>query len=150
MGQEVRYNGSSLALNSQILDRWLSEDRVISSCPEMDGGMDTPRAPAEINEGEGSDVLEGYSRVKDINGGDFTDYFIRGAEHALALCRTYNIKVAVLAEGSPSCGSSLIYNGRFEGIKKAGAGVTAALLRHQGILVFSQHTIEEADEALYC
>lgn len=149
LGREVRYNGSSLALSSQILDRWLSEDRIFPSCPEVDGGMLIPRAPAEITEGEGSDVLAGRSCVVDINGLDVTEYFVRGAERALNLCREHNIKVAVLADGSPSCGSSLIYNGRFEAVKKAGAGVTAALLRQQGIQVFTQHSIKEADSAFH-
>jgi uncharacterized protein YbbK (DUF523 family) len=148
LGREVRYNGSSLALHSQILDRWLSEDRLIPSCPELDGGMDIPRAPAEIKGREGIDVLEGQSCVVDINGADVTEYFVRGAKTALALCQAHNIKVAVLADGSPSCGSSSIYNGCFEGIKKAGAGVTAALLRQNGIQVFSQHSMKEADAAL--
>ncbi|MBF9016344.1 MULTISPECIES: DUF523 domain-containing protein [unclassified Oceanispirochaeta] len=149
LGWEVRYNGSSLALSSQILDRWLLEDRILPSCPEVDGGMVIPRAPAEITEGEGLDVLEGRSCVADINGLDVTEYFVRGAETALKLCREHNIKVAVLADGSPSCGSSLIYNGRFEAVKNAGAGVTAALLRQHGIQVFTQHSIKEADSALH-
>lgn len=150
LGQKIRYNGSSLALKSQILDRWLCEGRIIPSCPERDGGMGTPRAPAEIKGTEGFDVFEGLSCVVDINGVDVTDYFVRGARTALKLCRAYDIKIAVLAEGSPSCGSNLIYNGNFEGIKKPGAGVTAALLRKNNIQVFSQYSLEEADKALCC
>ena len=65
--------------------------------------------------------------------------------------RTYkknDINVAVLAEFSPSCGSSSIYNGNFTGIKVKGAGVTAALLAHNGIKVFNQYQLKEANKLL--
>lgn len=148
LGQEVRYNGGSLPLSSPVLERWLAEDRIVPSCPELEGGMSIPRAPAEISEGEGFHVLEGSSSVSDNSGLNVTESFVRGAEAALALCRANHIKIAVLADGSPSCGSSLIYNGRFEGVKKTGAGVTAALLRQEGIQVFTQYSLEDAAAAL--
>ncbi|MDN3685529.1 DUF523 domain-containing protein [Vibrio sinaloensis] len=55
----------------------------------------------------------------------------------------------MLAEGSPSCGSSKkIYDGTFNGIKIDGSGVAAALLERNGIKVYSQHTIAKLQEAL--
>lgn len=150
LGDRVRYNGGALTVNHEILERWKRDDLILSCCPEVDAGMSTPRAPAEISSGGGTDVLAGKATVRDANGLDVTEYFLRGAEAALALCLENHIKVAVLAEGSPSCGSSLIYNGRFEGIKTDGAGVTAALLRQNGIQVFSQHSLEEADRLFSC
>ncbi|MBM5073449.1 DUF523 domain-containing protein, partial [Vibrio parahaemolyticus] len=69
-------------------------------------------------------------------------------ENALELCKKQQIKYAILAEGSPSCGSSKIYDGTFNGIKIDGSGVTTALLERNGIKVFSQHTIAKLREAL--
>ncbi|MEI8634166.1 DUF523 domain-containing protein [Vibrio sp. PP-XX7] len=82
------------------------------------------------------------------DGIDITTQFIVGAENVLELCQQQQIKYAVLAEGSPSCGSSKIYDGTFSGIKINGSGVTAALLKSKGIKVFSQHTIAELRSVL--
>tara|TARA_B110000008_G_C16563943_1_gene401414 strand:+ start:274 stop:483 length:210 start_codon:yes stop_codon:yes gene_type:complete len=66
----------------------------------------------------------------------------------LALCKAYEIDIAVLAEFSPSCGSSSVYSGDFSGTKVNGAGVTAALLTSNGIKVFSQHQLNEANKVI--
>ena len=110
--------------------------------------MSIPRAPAEISCGSGRDVLEGRAFVLDKTGQDVTDYFMTGASLALVLCEKYDIKIAILTESSPSCGSTTIYDGRFEGTRIAGAGVTAALLQEKGIRVFNQFSISAADELL--
>nr|WP_325050683.1 DUF523 domain-containing protein [Pseudoalteromonas sp. T1lg10] len=75
------------------------------------------------------------------DGIDVTHQFIVGAKNALKLCQEQQIKYAVLAEGSPSCGNAKIYDGTFSGTKVDGLGVTAALLEREGIRVFSQYTI---------
>lgn len=75
------------------------------------------------------------------DGIDVTEHFVAGAQNTLKLCQQQQIKYAILAEGSPSCGSSKIYDGTFNGIKIDGSGVTTALLESEGIKVFSQHTI---------
>ena len=77
-----------------------------------------------------------------------TNEFLAGASIALNLCRKFDIDVAVLAEFSPSCGSSAIYDGSFLGKKVPGMGVTTALLREHDIQVFSQYEIEQANKAL--
>ncbi|MDP5291992.1 DUF523 domain-containing protein [Oceanimonas sp. CHS3-5] len=141
MGVPVRYNGKSLGLQPDDLV-WLKQRfNLMTFCPEVSAGLPTPRAPAEIKGGEGADVLLGAARVQDNTGVDQTAAFVRGAEQALAFCRAHNIRYAILAEASPSCASSTIYNGRFSGEKIPGQGVTAALLRRHGICVASQHTI---------
>lgn len=143
MGAPVRYNGKSLGLQPDDL-AWLQRHFAIKTlCPELAGGLPVPRAPAEIAGGEGADVLAGNVRILDNTGVDQTSAFVRGAEQTLAFCRQYHIRHAILAEASPSCGSSVIYNGRFRGEKIAGQGVTAALLRRHGIMVVSQHGIAE-------
>lgn len=148
LGNKVRYDGNAMSLSAKILDEWVSSGRVISVCPEVDAGMSVPRAPAEILGGDGHDVLSGVGVVVDNTGMDVTAYFSKGARAALALCDKHNISVAVLTENSPSCGSSAIYDGRFSNQKINGVGVTTALLRSNGIDVFSQHNIENANKAL--
>ena len=148
LGDKVRYDGQSLLTSSRILKEWIDEGRVISICPEVSSGMSIPRAPAEINGGDGYDVLSGKISVIENNGHIVTENFLRGANNALVLCKKNEIDVAVLAEFSPSCGSSSVYSGDFSGTKVNGAGVTAALLTSHGIKVFSQHQLNEANKTL--
>lgn len=148
LGHRVRYDGRARTLEDGIVDRWLAEGRVVSVCPEVDSGMGVPRKPSEIVGGEGRDVLAGRAAVFDVDGGEVTSFFEQGARIALALCEQHDIKVAILTDASPSCGSSSIYDGSFSGTKAGGAGVTTALLRTHGIRVFSEREIVEASKAL--
>jgi len=154
LGRPVRYDGRHLAVKASLLDRaltqWQEEGRVVSVCPEVDAGMSIPRAPAEISGGNALGVIAGSAKVVDNEGDDLSAYFIEGASIALALCQKYNVKIAMLTEFSPSCGSSAIYDGRFTDHKIPGAGVTATLLQQHGIKVFSQHELVEASRALEC
>jgi len=121
---------------------WLqSSVELVVFCPEISSGLPIPRAPAEIIAGNGIDVLVGSSSVVGNDGIDVTEQFVAGAHNTLKLCQQQQIKYAILAEGSPSCGSSKIYDGTFSGNKIDGSGVTSALLESEGIKVFSQHTI---------
>lgn len=149
LGKRVRYDGGSLAVTDQIVEQWLSEGRVISVCPEVEAGMSIPRKPAEILGGSGAQVLKGEADVVEKNGDKVTREFLAGACIALDLCNKFNIEIAVLAEFSPSCGSSAIYDGSFSGKKTPGMGVTAALLRQHGVQVFNQHEIADANKAIH-
>ncbi|WP_211218131.1 DUF523 domain-containing protein [Marinobacter daepoensis] len=148
LGKRVRYDGGSLSVDDQIVETWRTEGRIVSVCPEVEAGMTIPRTPAEILGGSGGNVLDGDAAVVDKSGKVVTDEFIAGASVALELCQTFNIDIAILAESSPSCGSSVIYDGGFSGTKIPGMGVTAALLRQHGVQVFSQHEIALAYEAM--
>ena len=148
LGKRVRYDGKTLTVAQEILQAWLHEGRVVSVCPEVDAGMSIPRPPAEIVSGDGSEVLAGSSSVLANTGADVSHYFLKGANLALDLCKEHKILIAILTEGSPSCGSSLIHDGTFSAAKKAGEGVTTALLRQNGIAVFNQHQLTEASDAL--
>jgi len=133
LGAPVRYDGRDKKSDHPILQRWLDEGRVVSVCPEMLGGLGTPRPPAEI---------DGSGRVVTDEGIDVTEAFNAGA-HAVA---AHEPLVAVLKDGSPSCGSSFVYDGTFSKTRVVGgAGVTAALLRARGVAVFSEEQIEAAD-----
>lgn len=149
LGQPVRYNGSAKDAPGDVLARWQREGRVVPVCPELAGGFAVPRPPAEIVAGAtGEDVLAGTARVIDDTGRDVTDPFILGARQALALARQHGCVYAVLTDGSPSCGSGVIYDGSFQGRRQAGMGVTTALLRAHGIQVFAQDGIAALDALL--
>jgi uncharacterized protein YbbK (DUF523 family) len=149
LGHKVRYDGGDKACNSDILERWLKQGRVLAICPEVAGGLPTPRPPAEIENAKGGvQVLRGAARVIEDTGHDVTPQFVAGAQAALRLAQAKGVRLAVLKEGSPSCGSGLVYDGSFSGRTMPGAGVTAALLRENGIFVFSELQIQQAQAQL--
>ena len=139
LGAPVRYNGKDKKSGSPILERWVREGRVVSACPEVLGGLGTPRAPSEIV------PINGLRRVAANTGRDVTVEFERGAALAFEQALANDVRVAVLKEGSPSCGSAWTYDGTFTGTRVAGEGVTTALLRSKGIHVFSEDQIDAAD-----
>ncbi len=130
LGLKTRYDGGD-ALSPEALNL-LKDMLPIPACPEQLGGLSTPRPRAEITTGDGSDVLDGRSRVADENGKDVTGPFLRGAEAILNIARLCGAKKAFLKEKSPSCGLSLICRGA-ECIP--GSGVAAALLKREGLKV---------------
>lgn len=148
IGQPVRYDGSAATVKSAILDRWIREGRLVSFCPEVAGGFPVPRPPAEIAGAGGSAVLQGEARVVDESGRDVTTYFVDGAHAALRTALDQDVRLAVLKDGSPSCGSSFIHDGGFAGSLIPGMGVTTALLESHGIRVFSEQQIQKADDYL--
>lgn len=149
LGEAVRYNGGDKRCNDNILQQWVEEGRVISICPEVAGGLGIPRLPAEIVNGVGGlNVLVGAAKVINSAAKDVTAEFVKGAECALKLANSKNIRIAVLKEGSPSCGTSFIYDGTFTATKIFNLGVTAALLEQSGIQVFSENQLAEADKLI--
>lgn len=149
LGHPVRYDGGASGPYAQLA-RWQDEGRVVALCPEVAGGLPTPRAPAEIPGGQGADVLAGRVPVVDVTGADVSAAFLAGAQVALQLVRRHGIKVAILKANSPSCGNLETYDGSFSGIRVAGEGVTAALLRREGVQVFSELQLAEAALLLRC
>lgn len=106
---------------------------VIPVCPELDSGMSLPRDPSEIQK-DGS--------VKSVKGQDVTSFYVKGAQMALKAAQKFNIKIAVLKDRSPSCGSSFIHDGLFTGAVIKGQGLTSKLLRQNGIEVISEEQLE--------
>ncbi|AIQ76065.1 MULTISPECIES: 2-thiouracil desulfurase family protein [Paenibacillus] len=135
-GMKVRYNGTD-CLDEKI-QKLLNENQAIAVCPELLGGFSTPREPAEIVGGDGEAVLAGTAKVVDRSGIDVTELYLKGAYITLEKAQEVSATMVVLKENSPSCGSTMIYNGEFKGKKIAGNGVTAALLRKNGIEVTSE------------
>ncbi|MDM8517424.1 DUF523 domain-containing protein [Desulfobacterales bacterium HSG16] len=149
VGEPVRYNGLakttiSKTSDNEILRTWLSKGRLVPVCPEIKGGLLVPRNPAEIIGEDGYAVIAEKGRIIDNSGEDVTLEFTAGAYRTWELAEQENVGLAIMTDGSPSCGSSYIYDGSFTGTRKNGAGVTAALLEKNGIRVFSQHRISSA------
>ena len=140
LGELVRYNGEIKELLHPLLLKWQDEKRLISFCPEVSGGLPTPRPPAEIQSSSG--------KVITSSGKNVSNAFLRGANNALSVCVEHDIKYALLKESSPSCGSNTIYDGSFTQTKVNGQGVTTRLLRENGIKVFSEINIEELADLL--
>lgn len=144
LGAPVRYHGGSAPVESPLLRRWAEEGRLVPVCPEVEGGLTTPRPPAEVR--SGGDL--GRRLVATRDGRDVTEQFTAGASHALQLARRHGIRMAILKDGSPSCGSRAIYDGTFSGSLVEGEGITTAALRAAGIRVFSESEIEAAADYL--
>lgn len=130
-GRACRFDGS--ASSDSEVARLMAEGRAVLVCPEVDGGLGTPRPPAEIVGGDGVDVLAGRARVVTEAGDDVTDAYLRGAERALEEARRVGATRAILKARSPSCGKGAVYDGSFTRSLAPGDGVTAALLRANGI-----------------
>lgn len=145
VGFKVRYHGGDASCNSQIIDKWKQEGRIVSICPEVSAGLPIPRPSSEIVYGTAVDVLNGNAKVFTHTGLDRTDAFIKGAFKALSLAKRFNIKIAVLKKDSPSCGNATVYDGNFSGKTIPGSGVTAQLLNDHGIRVFNELELNEAD-----
>jgi uncharacterized protein YbbK (DUF523 family) len=118
--------------------------RLVPVCPEVLGGLTTPRPAAEIQggSGDGADVLAGRAVVTNVAGGDVTAAYRRGAEEAVRIARAAGATRAVLKARSPSCGASAVYDGTFSRRLVPGQGVTAAALRAAGIEVCSDEEAE--------
>jgi len=136
LGLCVRYNAKTLPIHPHLA-ALAAQGRAIPYCPEVAGGLPTPRPPAECPTG-GEAVLAGIGQVINDEGQDLTSHFLAGARMALQTAQELQLETAVLKEGSPSCGSAYIYDGSFSGKRVQGMGVTAALLRQAGITVFSE------------
>ena len=133
LGVSCRYDGNSKPNENVIAlkDRY----NIIPVCPEIMGGLPTPRTASEI---QGCQVVMG-------DGTNVTKEYRKGAEEVLRLCRLFGCKRAVLKEKSPSCGCGKVYDGTFSGKLIDGNGITAKLLMENGIEVFGETGIMNLD-----
>ena len=132
LGIRCKYSGGANPCLAVIQAVKAGRHRLIPVCPECLGGLAIPRQPSE----------RVGDRVLSRTGEDVTAQYERGAQAALALAKLYGCTAAILKERSPSCGSGTIYDGTFSGGLTAGDGVTAALLRENGIAVYGESEIE--------
>lgn len=145
LGLSCRYDGDSCPVPA--LQRLATLGRALPICPEVAGGLPIPRPAAEIRGGDGEDVLDGRARVVREDGTDVSSAFIAGARAALDLARRCGAARAVLKARSPSCGVGLIYDGTFSRRLASGDGVTAALLRREGIAVSPEEDWQDNDSS---
>ncbi len=138
-GRECRYDGSGA--RDEVVDDLIRRGQSVLVCPEVDGGLGTPRAPAEIVGGDGRAVLEGRARVVNADGEDVTDAYLEGARRALRAARQTGATGAILKARSPSCGCGHIYDGSFSKTIIEGHGVTTALLEANGMTVVSDEDL---------
>ena len=137
LGQPVRYDGNHAQLdNNDLLTQLRTKFRVIPFCPEMLGGLPTPRPAAEIQQ------REGRIEVVDCHGKLETAAFMEGAKKAVDLARQHNVTRALLKSKSPSCGRDLIYDGSFSGQLRTGDGITAQYLQTIGVQVYNEGELE--------
>ncbi|MGD9807074.1 MAG: DUF523 domain-containing protein [Deferribacterales bacterium] len=140
LGENVRYNAEVVEVSDSI--KALSEKyEIVPVCPEVLGGLEVPREACEIQGLSGADAIDGRCAVLGNKGTDCTAAFVSGAQKSLELAREHDVEFAVLKERSPSCGSTTIYTGKFDGTKHPGEGVAAALLRRNGIKVISEEQL---------
>lgn len=140
MGKPCRYNGETKPEEKVIeffKDKTEGKDYILV-CPEMAGDLSIPRSPGEIENGDSQGVLEGAGKVIGKMGEDYTEAFVKGANKVLQTALENDVKIALLKERSPSCGSHQIYDGTFSGTKVNGMGVCARLLKNNKIRVFSE------------
>ena len=123
LGENCKYNGKNNY--SERVAKYLEGHAVIPVCPEVLGGLPTPRDPSEIVSGE----------VINCKGINVDRQFREGAEEALRIAKENGIDLAILQSRSPSCGVKQIYDGSFTGKLIPGQGVFAQLLEKNGFRV---------------
>jgi uncharacterized protein YbbK (DUF523 family) len=128
----VRCNHLGKASPSEAVASLAGDHRLVPICPEVVGGLPTPRPAAELQP-DGS--------VRTADGKDVTDAYRRGAEAAVALARAVGAEEAVLKARSPSCGCHEVYDGTFTRTKVTGEGVTARALREAGLQLRSEEDV---------
>ena len=134
-GINCKFNGENNLLDSGILDEISKKYHLLFICPEVFGGLSTPREPAEMKGG-----LVVTKTAKDVS-----ENFKFGAEICLKIAKLNGCKKAILKARSPSCGSGQIYDGSFTKKLIFGDGVVAKLLKENEILVFSEDEIGRLD-----
>ena len=137
-GRVVRYDGGDVPLLDPVFLKWKEEGRLVPVCPEVFGGLPTPRPDAQR---KGDKVIT-------CEGVDVTVPFLKGAEEALRLAKAEDVCFCIMKADSPSCGSKEIYDGTHTGNKCPGQGLTVELLRNAGFTVFDEEDVAEAAELL--
>lgn len=137
-GWLCRYDGKRIRCTDPRLLKWKEEGRLVPICPEVFGGLPTPRPDSQR---VGDKVLTGAGK-------DMTEPYERGAREAVRLAGEHEVLFAIMKEDSPSCGSQFIYDGTFTDTKIAGAGRASQLLMEAGYRVLNETMLDEAEALL--
>ena len=129
LGVDCKYSGGN-NYNEKVLE-YIKDYEVIPVCPEIMGGLSTPRPPSERIE----------NKVLNNQGVDVTSEYAKGANETLKLAKLFNVKKALLKAKSPSCGKGKIYDGTFTSTLIVGNGVTVELLESNNIEVITEQDL---------
>lgn len=129
LGVNCKYSGGN-NYNEKVLN-FIKDKEVIPVCPEILGGLSTPRPPSERI---GDKVVNNQDK-------DVTSEYTKGAEETLKLAKLFNVKKALLKAKSPSCGKGKIYDGTFTGTLVDGNGLTVDLLEANGIEIITEQDL---------
>lgn len=135
-GVPCRYDGRSRPDGAVVAA--VARGTAVPLCAEVIAGLPTPRPPAEVQGGDGADVLDGTASVTTDDGEDVTEAFVRGAQAVASYLTEHGLTEAVLQSRSPSCGCGQIYDGSFTGTLVDGDGVLTATLKRSGVVVTSR------------
>ena len=137
-GRVVRYDGGMTEETDPRFIKWKEEGRLVPICPEVFGGLKTPRPDAQ----------RCGDRIVNKAGQDVTEEFVKGAEEALRLAKENEVIFCIMKQHSPSCGSREIYDGTFTDTIVSGQGLAVEMLRDAGLKVFGEEEMDKAAEAL--
>jgi len=137
LGENVKYDGTNNSITqNQFIQKLQKLNLIVSICPEVEGGLPTPRVPVEIRN----------KRAINKEGKDETDEFEQGANKALEVALQNDIEMAIMKSKSPSCGAEQIYDGTFSKTLINSDGMSVALLKANGIKVFTENELEIAQK----
>ena len=131
LGDNVKYNGKNNY--DERIEKLKELFDIVPICPEVFGGLPTPRIPSEI---KGENVVN-------EKGKDVTYEFNKGAHKVINIVNFCHVRKALLMDRSPSCGVNKIYNGKFNGTLIDGMGYTAKLLKAKGVQLYTLDNIDE-------
>lgn len=135
LGDNVKYNGKNNY--DERIEKLKELFDIVPICPEVFGGLPTPRIPSEI---KGENVVN-------EKGKDVTYEFNKGAHKVINIVNFCHVRKALLMDRSPSCGVNKIYNGKFNGTLIDGMGYTAKLLKAKGVQLYTLDNIDELIES---
>lgn len=135
LGDNVKYNGKNNY--DERIEKLKELFDIVPICPEVFGGLPTPRIPSEI---KGENVVN-------EKGKDVTYEFNKGAHKVINIVNFCHVRKALLMDRSPSCGVNKIYNGKFNGTLIDGMGYTAKLLKLKGVQLYTLDNIDELIES---
>jgi len=139
LGEYVRYDGGNSDIrDNKLIKKLLNHDMLIPICPEVLGGLNTPRVAVELK----------AEKAINKNGIDKTIEFKKGANIALHVAQANNIKIAIMKSKSPSCGSDNIYDGTFSKSLIKGDGITVKTLKKHNIKIFTENDLNELESIL--
>ncbi len=149
LGERVRFDGQILKITDDRIFKWAKEKRFVPICPESMSGLLVPRVPCEIEPGKtAQDILNGQGKIIGKDGRDYTEDFLFGAQASLNLAKRNNVRIALLKQRSPSCGTKQVHDGHFGTNLVDGMGLAALMLQQAGISVFDETQLDEIEALL--